>query len=96
MNTEQNGDEDGQAEQTEDVPAQDLGEEEPTEVEAAPQDDAPTVVDPEIALEVFAQVSGRRPDQIRGFTLWAKKEGFKKKTRPQWEAEWKRYLERPV
>ena len=73
---------------------------EKTETSVAPIEAEPPVPpEPEvtrIALDVFCRISGRRPDQNRGFSLWAKKQGLRLLTREEWEAELSKYLARPV
>jgi hypothetical protein len=51
---------------------------------------------PKIALDVFAALSGRKPDQTRGFQGWARRQGLTRLSRAEWEAKWAEYLARPV
>lgn len=58
--------------------------------------DPPAPKDPIVELDVFVAISGKKSDQVRGFALWAKKQGIGQRSAPEWEIEWRRYLERPV
>lgn len=51
---------------------------------------------PTININVFAQISGIKPDQLAGFYYYAKRNDIKRLTRPEWEAAYKKFMTLPV
>lgn len=49
-----------------------------------------------VALQVFRQVGGLKPDQLAGFAWYAKREGLKPQTVASWRREYERFLSRAV
>lgn len=51
---------------------------------------------PTIALNVFCQLSGKKPDQIAGFRRYALNQKFHAMTVPQWREKLSEFENRPV
>lgn len=57
---------------------------------------APLRVLPTVNINVFAAVSGIKPDQLAGFYYYAKRNKLRQMTVPEWHEAYKAYLVLPV
>jgi hypothetical protein len=51
---------------------------------------------PLVLLDVYCLTSGKRPDQTKGFMAWAKSQGLKAMTVPEWHSKWQEFQGRTV
>lgn len=51
---------------------------------------------PRVSVDTYAAAAKRKPDQTYGFKSWARRNKLGARTIPEWEAEWRRYLARPI
>lgn len=70
--------------------------EKPIVVKAKPIAVEPVRELPKIALKVWCSASGKKPDQLAGFVLWAKKEKLNAMTIPEWWDVYQKFMDMPA